>query len=336
MATIAHDERTTGISVNTVAGAVDAGHLGITYMHEHVFCVNPEIQYYWPGYRDWDEDTQVARAQRALWHLHHEYGVGTILDPTVGGLGRNIRAVARAAQDTGINVIACTGWYCMGELPFTFYTLEHDEKIAELTGLFVRDIRQGLEGTAIKPGAIKCSTDVQGITSDIDVLLRASARAHVETGAPITTHSEFSNRSGLMQQEIFLEEGVDMNAVVIGHVNQSDDLGYMERLVENGSYIGFDRCGLESAVASHETQIDNLAELCRRGYASRVVLAHDHSIFVDLMSQEALEDLHSVHYPYGHVHKATIPGLRSRGVTDDQIQLMLVENPRAFFSRVIA
>jgi phosphotriesterase-related protein len=291
MATTTQKGQTTGIKVNTVAGPLDAGHLGFTYMHEHVFCVNPEVQYYWPGYQAWDEDAQVARARQALRRLHDEYGVDSILDATVGGLGRNIRAVHRATEGTGVNVIASTGWYCMGELPFTFYILDHDKKIAELTRLFVQDIRHGLEGTAIKPGAIKCSTDLQGVTPDIDVLLRASARAHLETGCPITTHSEFSNHSGLMQQEIFLEEGVDMNAVVIGHVNQSNDLDYMERLIENGSYIGFDRCGIESKVAPDETQIDNLAELCHRGYASRVVLAHDHPIFLDMMTQHELEKI---------------------------------------------
>lgn len=336
MTTVAQKGSETGVRVNTVGGPVDAGHLGVTYMHEHVFCINPEIQHCWPGYQGWNEDAEVARAQRALRRLHDEYGVDTILDATVGGLGRDIRAVARAAEGTGINIIACTGWYCMGELPFTFYLLDHAEKIAELTRLFVQDIRQGLEGTAIRPSAIKCTTDLQGVTADIDVLLRACARTHLETGAPITTHTEYSNRSGLMQQEIFLEEGVDMNAVVIGHINQSNDLDYMERLIENGSYIGFDRCGLESKDAPHETQIDNLAELCRRGYANRVVLSHDHPIFLDMMPRHELEAMHTVHYPYGQIHNATLPGLRARGVTDDQIQTMLVENPRAYFSRVVA
>lgn len=336
MATTRETGQRTGIEVNTVAGRVDAGRLGVTYMHEHVFCVNAEVQHCWPGYQDWDEDVQVARARQALRKLHDEYDVDSILDATVGGLGRNIRAVHRAAEGTGINVIASTGWYTMGELPFTFYLLEREKKITEFTRLFVQDIRHGLEGTTIKPGAIKCATDLQGVTSDIDVLLRASARAHLETGAPITTHSEFSNRSGLMQQEIFLEEGVDMNAVVIGHVNQSNDLDYMERLIENGSYIGFDRCGIESEVAPDETQIDNLAELCQRGYANRVVLAHDHPIFLDMMTQHELEEFSTVHYPYGHIHNATIPGLRARGVTDDQIRTMLVENPRAYFSRMVS
>jgi phosphotriesterase-related protein len=319
-------------TVNTVLGSVAADSLGVTYMHEHIFVVNPEMQYYWPGYQGWDEDRYVEKGRAALKKLHEEHGVDTVLDPTVAGLGRNIRAVAKALEGTGLNVVAATGWYLYSELPFTFYPKDFKQKIAELEMLFTRDFEEGLEGTPIKPGVIKCYTGQQGATPDIEASLRASARTHLKTGLSITTHTDYSNQGGLLQQAIFREEGVDMEAVVIGHCNQSDDIGYMEKLIEAGSLIGFDRCGLESPVAPQETQLDNLAELCQRGYSKRVVLSHDDMIFIDLMPPGTREKIMS-HYPYGRIQAELLPGLRDRGVTEEQINDMLVEAPRAFFSR---
>jgi phosphotriesterase-related protein len=318
--------------VNTVLGEVSSDELGVTYMHEHIFVVSPEMQYYWPGYQGWDEEQAVEEGRAALKKLHDEHGVDTILDPTVAGLGRNVRAVARAVEGTELNVVVATGWYVVNELPFTFFMKDQEGKIAELEMLFTRDYEEGLEGTSIKPGVIKCSTDVAGLTSDVDALLRACARVHVKTGLPITTHTDYSNEGGLMQANVFREEGVDMSAVVIGHCNQVGDLGYIETLIETGAYIGFDRCGIESPAAPLDAQIDNLAELLRRGYAEHIVLSHDDMLFVDLLPPGVLAQL-IPNYPYGYLDAQMLPGLRERGVSEAHITTMLVDNPRRYFGR---
>jgi phosphotriesterase-related protein len=321
--------------VNTVSGEVAVDQLGVTYMHEHIFIVNPEMQYHWPGYQGWDEDKVIEQSRGALRRLHDEYGVDTVLDPTVPGLGRNIRAVSRVLEGTGLQVVATTGWYMFNELPFTFHAKDTAGKAAELEALFMRDVEEGMDGTSIKPGAIKCTTDSYGVTPDVEALLRASARVHVKSGLPITTHTDCRNQGGLMQQQIFQEEDVDLGAVVIGHCNQSDDLAYMEKLIDNGSYIGFDRCGIESPVANFDQQLDNLAELCRRGYADRVVLSHDNMCYIDLRPPGLTvnRDDRGPDFPYGTIYNRTLPGLRERGVSESDINTMLVENPKAYFSR---
>jgi phosphotriesterase-related protein len=319
-------------TVNTVSGPVSSDDLGRTYMHEHVFCVSPEMQFHWPGYHGWDEEEAIERARVTLRRLHQEHGVDTILDPTVPGIGRNVPAVARALEGTGLNAIVATGWFVTNELPFTFVMWGMDGRIDELVRLFTHDFEVGLDGTGIKPGVIKCSTDRLGLTPDVEALLRAAARTHVKTGLPITTHTEFSNESGLMQQEIFKQEGVDLEAVVIGHCNQSNDIGYIEKLIDGGSFVGFDRCGVESPVAPLEAQLDTLAELCRRGYADHVVLSHDNVLFLDVMPDGSMESL-VPDYPYGHVDAKVLPGLRAREVSEADINTMLLDNPRTFFGR---
>jgi phosphotriesterase-related protein len=211
-----------------------------------------------------------------------------------------------------------------------------DGRIERLRRLFVQDYEDGMEGTGIRPGVIKCSTDLHGVTPDIEALLRASARTHLQTGLPITTHTSHRNESGLMQQRIFAEEGVEMGAVVIGHCNESNDLGYLERLIENGTYIGFDRLGMESPDATLDDQLDNLAELCRRGYADRVMLSHDHIVYFDMVPVERYRERyadHLAHYPFRYIDNAFLPGLRERGVPEQDVTTMLVENPKRYFGR---
>ena len=336
-------------TVETVAGPLDVDALGVTYMHEHVFMLDPAMQWYWPGWTGWDEGREIARAREYLRRLKEEHGCDTVLDPTVPGLGRNVRAVAHAAEGIGINVIPATGWYIYRELPFTFHPLDFDGRINMLLELFLADVENGMEGTGIKPGVLKCATDRYGVTPDVEAVLRACARAHLASGLPITTHSgtlpvagapDEGLRGGLAQQRIFVEEGVDLSAVVIGHCNQQPDLALLEELLENGSYIGFDRCGIEAgrgpayaAVPSREEQLDNLTTLIERGYASQIVLSHDNWSFLDLYSPRFLSEQRGDEFPFGHIREAVLPGLRARGVAEIDIEQMLVANPRDFFSR---
>ena len=325
-------------TVNTITGPVDVNELGVTYMHEHLFLLDPQMQHYWPGYQGWDEDEYVNKTRTALTELNTVHGVRTVVDPTVPGLGRNVRAIARASEGTGINLILATGWHLRENLPdlFSIPFDDPDAKAAALQALFMRDFEEGMEGTSIKPGVIKCTTMQAGVTPDIEALLRASARTHLATGLPIITHTDPHNRSGLLQQAIFAEEGVDMDAVVIGHCNQATELSYLLELLDNGTLIGFDQFGFAGPDASLDAQLDNLAELCRRGHSPRIVLSNDRLMFQDLFPSEMLgmawPDA-DVERPFGQIHTQVLPGLRDRGVSESQITDMLTEAPRAYFAR---
>ena len=71
--------------VETAKGPIDAGDLGVTLMHEHVFVLTPEMLQNDPEV--WgDEDKRVADAIARLNELKSR-GVDTIVDLTVIGLG---------------------------------------------------------------------------------------------------------------------------------------------------------------------------------------------------------------------------------------------------------
>ncbi|BBY58756.1 hypothetical protein MSAR_18920 [Mycolicibacterium sarraceniae] len=114
-------------------------------------------------------------------------------------------------------------------------------------------------------------------------------------------------------------------------VREITDLGYRQELIAAGSYLGMDRFGLDSML-SFDDRVDTVARMCERGHADKMVLSHDASCYIDWLP----EDVVAVVLPnwhYRRIHNDVLPALRRRGVTDDQITTMLVDNPRAIFSR---
>ena len=93
--------------------------------------------------------------------------------------------------------------------------------------------------------------------------------------------------------------------------------------------IGLVLGGLQFALPLAD-QLDTLAKLCERGYADRVMLSHDKASFTDWFTN-AEQDFVLPDWQFTYIHGALLPGLRDRGVTDGQIEQMLVRNPREFF-----
>lgn len=315
-----------------MSGPIDTAELGITLMHEHVFVLSTEIEQNYPEI--WgDEDQRVAEAVTKLSALEAS-GVGAIVDLTVLGLGRHIPRIVRVARSTGLRIIVATGLYTYNDLPMFFHfrgpgtPLGGPEPMVEM---FVRDIEEGIAGTGVRAAILKCATDEPGVTPGVDRVLRAVARAHRATGVPISTHTHARTRRGLDQQRILAEEGVDLSRVVIGHSGDTTDLGYLEELIANGSYLGMDRFGVEPFLAFEE-RVRVVAEMCERGHAGRMVLSHDASSFMDWLPAEVVRE-GMPRWHFGHITSDVLPALRERGVTAEQIHTMLVANPRAIFER---
>jgi phosphotriesterase-related protein len=318
-----------------VGGEIDATQLGRTLMHEHVFIRTPDLQEAWPGFMGWDEEAAVANAREKLAGIKAA-GIDTIVDMTVPGLGRQVGRVARAVEGTGLQVIVVTGYYTYTDLPFPMKyngpgkLFNNDPDDAFLVDLFTRDIVEGIEGTDIRAGVVKCCTDEPGVTPDIERLIRAVAKTHLRTDVPIMTHTHAKSKRGLDQQRILREEGVDLTRVLIGHSNETADLDYLKEVLDAGSYLGFDRCGLKIDEPLEDQQ-ETLVALCQAGYAGQIVLSHDRHCTTDWFPEEgALAALPEWHY--GFIGGTLIPGLLENGVTEDQVDQMMHRNPQAFFS----
>jgi phosphotriesterase-related protein len=311
--------------VLTVRGPVDAGQLGQVLMHEHIFVRSSEVEANWPTH--WEPDRRIADAVERLAELHRA-GIGTIVDLTVVGLGRDLETVRAIAEQVDLHIVVATGYYTYNELPhyFDFRTAAlRPEGVDVLDEFFLADIEKGIAGTGVRPGILKCATDEPGVTPDVERILRAVARVHRRTGLPISTHTHVGTRRGLDQQRIFAEEGVDLSRVVIGHSGDSTDIGYLEELLEAGSVLGMDRFGI-SVYCPTEQRVDTVARLCERGWADQMVLSHDASCHIDWFDPALLAG--QPDWNYLHITKDVLPMLRERGVSDDHIRSMMVEVPR--------
>ena len=316
-------------TIETVRGPVDTGALGRVLMHEHVFVLTPEIQHNFP---DFDEEAEVASAIARLNELKAN-GIDTIVDLTAIGLGRYIPRIQRINAEADINIVAATGLYTYNEVPHYFHfrgpgtILEGPEVMVDL---FVNDIEKGITDTGVKAGILKCATDEQGVTHGVERVLRAVAQAHRATGVPISTHTHAVTKRGLEQQDVFESEGVDLSRVVIGHSGDTTNVAYLEEVMARGSFLGMDRFGID-VILPFEDRVQIVATLCERGHADQMVLSHDASCYIDWLPEEAFELMPRWHYL--HITKDVIPALKERGVTDEQIDQMLIENPRKVFEQ---
>jgi phosphotriesterase-related protein len=308
--------------VNTVAGPLDVSELGFTLMHEHVAVRSPGVAENFPSV--WDREAEMERAVAKLRDVARR-GVKTVVDCTTPDLGRDIQFVAEVARRSDIQIIACTGMYI--DVPRYFYSRSADA----MTELFVREIREGIAGSGIKAGIIKCATDEAGMTLQVEKAVRACARAHRATGVPITTHTFAAGEMGTRQQDILAEEGVDLSRVIIGHSGDSKDTEYLLRLLGQGSYIGMDRFGLDILLPTAD-RVATIAILCRMGHADRMVLSHDANSYMDSYERRVMEQA-APNWHYNFISDTVIPALRQAGVTDEQIRKMTIDNPRRIFEQ---
>ncbi|WP_314174254.1 phosphotriesterase family protein [Streptomyces winkii] len=315
-------------TVETVRGPLPLAELGRVLMHEHIFILSPEFADNYPEHEGFRESEQIPEAARRLDALAAE-GISTIVDPTVVGLGRYIPRIQRVAARTGLNIVVATGLYTYGDIPHYLQyrgpgTLLGGEE--PLVDMFTEDITAGIAGTGVKAGILKCATDEAGLTAGVERVLRAVAQAHRATGAPILTHTHAATRRGTEQQDVFEAEGVDLGRVVIGHCGDTTDLDYLMSVADRGSVLGMDRFGLETRLP-FEQRVETVAALCARGYADRMVLAHDASCYIDWYPMRELPSL-LPDWHYLHISRDVLPALRERGVTEDQITAMMSANPR--------
>ena len=327
-------------TVETVRGPVDSSELGKTYMHEHVFVLDSDVQRNYP--EEWgSEDDRCADAVEKLKALAAQ-GVRSIADPTVVGLGRYIPRIQRIAERVPeLNIIAATGCYTYDHVPFFFHYRGPALSAAAgadvpdpMVDMFVGDITEGIADTGVKAAFLKCAIDQQGMTHGVARVMRAVAKAHRRTGAPITVHTHPGSQAGLAVQRLMCdEEGVDPTRVVLGHSGDSADVDHLSALADAGFILGMDRFGL-NVETTFEARADTVIELCQRGYAERMVLAHDAACYIDWIDPNVRALL--TQWNYLHIHDNVLPYLREHGVSEAQIDTMLVETPRRYFENIAA
>jgi phosphotriesterase-related protein len=311
--------------VQTVLGPISVEQLGVSLMHEHLVIG-------WPGWvfdplARFDRMKVTAMLIERLLELK-TLGVSTFVDPCPIELGRNPELAAEVAEATGIHIICATGLYT-NRLGIPVYFRQRS--VDEIADIFKRELTEGIGSSGIRAGLIKCATGLNEITRHEEKCLRAAGRAHKATGAPILTHTE-SATMGNEQLDILASEGVDFTRVIIGHSCGTADLRYHLSLVDRGVFLGFDRFGLETAFPDR-LRIASLAGLLAIGHARQIVLSHDHvgHWLGRPLVRTPEQQRGFARRSYTHLFKDVLPKLRAVGVSEAQVQTMMVDNPRRFF-----
>jgi phosphotriesterase-related protein len=317
--------------VQTVQGAVEAEELGVTLVHEHVRFRDEAVAAQWPG--RYDEQLELEAALLAV-NDAKDRGVRTIVDPTAMFGGRDVGFMKRVADQTDVRIVACTGIYSYDHLPHYFENRDVDV----MADHFVEDIEVGVQGTGIRAAFLKCAADAAGVTEHVEKIHRACARASLQTGAPIMAHSmpPPGNVTAPRQVEIFREEGVDMSKVQIAHCGDTEDVSYIEGLIEQGVYAGLDRYGLEMYLPIDKRNA-TAAELLRRGHAERLMISQDFCATIDWFPPEAAEVFEGQgairNWSMTLVFDEVVPWLREQGaIDDDSFQTVFVENPKRWLT----
>ncbi|WP_037360536.1 phosphotriesterase family protein [Amycolatopsis orientalis] len=321
--------------VATVRGPVSTDQLGPTLMHEHVFVLTPDILANY-GHDWWNEDERVDDAVAKLRALKAA-GVDTIVDPTVVGLGRYLPRIQRVNAEVDLNIVVATGLYTFDEIPHYFHYRGPGAMFdgpEPMTELFVRDITEGIADTGVRAAFLKGVVEERGLTPDQKRVQTAICEAHLATGAPITVHTNSAHQTGRLAIEFYRERGVDLTKVVIGHAGDTNDLDYLKWIMDAGATIGCDRFGLDLYNPTAD-RVATIAALCEQGYADRIVLSHDAACYMDFFSGEEYQRLLKQAVPnwnYLHISEDVLPALREHGVSDEQITVMMVDNPRRYFT----
>ncbi|WGS19287.1 MULTISPECIES: hypothetical protein [unclassified Bradyrhizobium] len=325
--------------IETVTGAIPVESLGRTLMHEHLFIAFPGA--WFDPLARFSRAELIAEAVRRLAQLRAEHKVRTFVDPCPIELGRDVTLMKEVSEKAGIQIICTTGFYYEERGLPVYWRCRTEDEIAEL---YIREITHGIGDTGVKAGALKVSTSAQAVTDQEKKFLAAACIAQKATGVPIITHTT-NGCAGPEQQQLFAGGGVAAHRCLIGHCCANADHAYHRRIVDGGSYIGFDQIGMDY-VQRDNVRADNLAKLVRDGFRAQIMMSMDRlcgylgkSVVRQLTSEEIakIEQLKSRRLWQEHTYMFTdfIPMLRARGVQESDIVSILEDNPRRFFAGAV-
>jgi phosphotriesterase-related protein len=331
----------------TVTGPIDPSQLGSTLMHEHIF-----IDFQNPVTRaaiSRATDLQLHLSKVSIDTLHDvryrgipnrdnlyldslresidevmafkQRGGGAIVDVSSIGLGRDPNALVQVSRATGLQIVMGAGWYQK-----QFHPADMDRRTVEqLTDVIVRDVTVGADGTGVRSGIIgEVGIDGDPLTENELKSVRAAARASRITGAAVTFHRGGVGEEKFRVLDAMAAEGADMRRVVMGHSNNiATDLPFMKRLLDRGVFIQFDTLGRPRTALGGVDDFKvarGIAELVKAGFADRITLSHD-----------VCNKIHQAAYGgfgFSYISDHFLPVLRDLGVSDADIQKIMVDNPR--------
>ncbi|MBX3032023.1 MAG: phosphotriesterase [Chloroflexi bacterium] len=293
--------------VTSVLGPVAPESLGVTMPHEHTFL---DVM------REYRGDGLVHDAALVAADLREYASLGgrTIVDVTSRGLRAQPALLPALARDTGVTIIAGTGFYRHPFLDEAWFDRHSTDEVADV---IIRDIRDGIDDTGVRAGIIGEVGCDRHLTPVEERSFRAAARAHHATGLTITTHAG-RWPVGLPQLRLLRSEGVEPHRVIIGHCDMVLDQGYHRAIAEAGAWVQLDTI---QAAPDHvlDRTVAAIRALVDAGFEDRVLLSQD----ICLVSQFRAMGGSG----YGYILREFAGRLRRAGIGEATLERLLVTNP---------
>ena len=349
------------VKIETVHGSIEPDELGITLAHEHML---GDFTNWWNPPKEASKIplidakitiNNISELRRTPGSMKDNYiivdvdlaieelkpfkrlGGGSLVDLTLPGAGRDVLSLRRISEDTGVNIIAGTGWY----VETTHPPIVRQKSVEELAEVMKQEITEGIEDTGIKAGIIGEIGCSYPLCSNEKKVLQAAARTQKETGASISIHNPAKDwREGQTYLDIIEKEGGTLERVTMLHMDHYNrdempllglKVDYHKEILNRGVTIAYDAFGRyqkfrKDGVSSptDRERIAAIVELCKHGYDKQIVI-----------SQDVYLKLHLTRYGgqgYAYILRYIVPALKYAGVTDEQIRNMLVENPKRLLS----
>jgi phosphotriesterase-related protein len=305
------------LQVVTVEGAISPEDMGRTLVHEHVlvdFIGADAVS------RDRYDRQEVFRS--VLPHLKRvkELGCRTLIECTPNFLGRDPALLKRLAVASGVRILTNTGYYGARQGKF-LPPHAFKDKPEELAARWLKEWKQGIEDTGIRPGFIKIGVDAGPLTEVNRKLVRAAARTHLDSGLTIAAHTG-DGTAALEELKVLREEGVEGSAFIWVHAQNERDTALHARAAEQGAWIEFD--GISPQTLTRH--VDLVKDLKSRGYLGQVLLSHDAGWY------HVGEPGGGKFRPYDTLFTAFLPALKEARFSPEEIDRFLSENPRRAFT----
>lgn len=307
--------------VPTATGTADVGRLSSLLYHEHVAVdmshVADMTDYCLPG-----ADVMVSELRRFV-----DSGGGGVISLTNRSMGRDLAVLRQVSERSGAVILVATGLYTRTSAEAAGVV----EDRRSLARRFVGELTVGIEDTGIRASVIgEIATGSWPIGPYERALFDAAAEAHLETGAPIATHT-FAGRHALWQLSHLMRRGVAPERIAIGHLDErlvdgDIDLQCLREIAEQGAYVGLDSVGctyfsefLGVQQPTDAARADVVAKLVEWGLGDRLLLSHDICRPRHLAINGGIG--------YAHIFDSFIPLLEQRGVSRDSAWRLVKENP---------
>jgi phosphotriesterase-related protein len=337
----------------TVTGPIPVEDLGITLVHEHILIdsgvngpepkevsrahlfnrpltmdILGEVRALPQSNRDNQRVDDIALVSAEL-RDYVMWGGGTVVDQTLNGLGRDARGVQQISRQSGVPIVVGAGYYIGLSHPPKLEAMSADDIADEVVG----DLTEGIPGTGVRAGII----GEIGIDKDFSAAeeknLRASCRASSRTRVPLSIHTLGVSPAGTRQRilDIVEEEGADIRHTIIDHVTiRPIDFDDQLEIARRGAFLGYDTISSDfnwgvRGIGLCDSEIaTDVKRLIDAGFINNVLLSMDLHMKIMLKAYGG--------GGFGYLLREFLPRLREQGVTEDQINTILVENPRRLFS----